>query len=104
MSGLTNVLRLITKKASHPNSLIHQVQLERARKKYLVQGQLDDGKEGAVALGAPEEEGQEQSNAALEVEKVNGSEVSERDGEKVKGKAENDRDRVDEEDTGESKK
>jgi len=59
MSHLANVLRQITKKASHPNSLIHGVQLERARQKYIVRGELIDGKEDAVALGAPKEERQE---------------------------------------------
>jgi hypothetical protein len=54
MSQLTPLLRQITKKASHPNQLLYGVQLERARVKYLVRGELGDGKE-AVALGAPEE-------------------------------------------------
>jgi len=57
MSALANVLRHITKKASHPNALIHQIQLERARSKYLVQGRLGDGLEGVVSLDAPKGDG-----------------------------------------------
>jgi hypothetical protein len=55
MSQLTPLLRQITKKASHPNALLYGAQLERARVKYLVRGELEDGKE-AVAVGPPEEE------------------------------------------------
>jgi hypothetical protein len=54
MSQLTPLLRQITKKASHPNTLMYGVQLERARVKYLVKGELEAGK-GAVELGAPDE-------------------------------------------------
>lgn len=65
------------------------MQLGRARQKYLVQGQLDDGKEGAVALGAPEEEGREQEReqekAALEMENGNGLEAAEPVSEGVTG-------------------
>lgn len=60
MSHLASLLRQITKKSSHPNALIHKVQLERAKLKYLVQGQLDNAEESTIALGAPEEEEQEQ--------------------------------------------
>ena len=56
MSQFGSVLRQVTKKAAHPNSLIYSVQLERAKQKYIVQGQLESGAEGTVALGAPEEE------------------------------------------------
>lgn len=55
MSQLTPLLRQITKKASHPNGLLYGMQLEHARVKYLVRGELEDGK-GAVELGAPSEE------------------------------------------------
>jgi hypothetical protein len=55
MSQLTPLLRQITKKASHPNGLLYGMQLERARVKYLVRGELEGGKE-AVQLGAPEAE------------------------------------------------
>lgn len=54
MSALTNVLRQITNKTTHPNALLHQIQLERAKNKYLVQGQLGHGVESVVALTAPE--------------------------------------------------
>ncbi|OBT87128.1 hypothetical protein VE02_02258 [Pseudogymnoascus sp. 03VT05] len=56
MSHLANALRQITKKSSNPNALIYQLQLQRSKQKYLVQEQLDNGMEGAVALGAPESE------------------------------------------------
>jgi uncharacterized low-complexity protein len=55
MSQFTGLLRQMTKMASHPNSLLYNIQLERARQKF-VQGQLDDGKGGAVTLGAPKDE------------------------------------------------
>ncbi|KAE8441454.1 hypothetical protein EG329_004947 [Mollisiaceae sp. DMI_Dod_QoI] len=60
MSGLANALRRIAKSASHPNALLYKTQLERAKQKYLVQGQLGDGKEDAFMLGSPEEEIQKQ--------------------------------------------
>jgi hypothetical protein len=56
MSQLANALRQIAKKSMHPNALVHKVQLERARQKYIVRGEIGDGKEDAVALGAPEEQ------------------------------------------------
>jgi len=56
MSALTNVLRHITKKAAHPNTLLYNVQLERAKNKYLLRGQLGDGLDGTVALDAPKED------------------------------------------------
>jgi hypothetical protein len=82
MSQLTGILRQITKKAPHPNALLYTVQLERARQKILLQGQLDDGKEGAIALGAVEKEGQEQETgkSELDTERGNGM-AAERDGE-----------------------
>src|SRR5579871_5974662 len=79
MSQLGSLLRQITKKSSHPNAFIYKIQLERAKQKYLLQGQLDDGKEDAVALGAPEEE--EREKAALDIEKGVGPEAAERKGE-----------------------
>lgn len=54
MSHLANALRQITNKSSNPNALIYQLQLQRAKQQYLVQEQLGDGTEAAVALGAPE--------------------------------------------------
>ncbi|KAN0090189.1 hypothetical protein V8E51_018768 [Hyaloscypha variabilis] len=62
MSQLAPLLRQLTRKASHPNGLMYGVQLERARVKYLVKGELEDGK-GAVELGAPEEPVTELKNA-----------------------------------------
>jgi hypothetical protein len=54
---LANALRQVAKTAKHPNALLYQFQLERAKKKYLAEGkQLGDGLEGVVALGAPKEE------------------------------------------------
>lgn len=73
MSHLANALRQISKKSSHPNVLIYQLQLQRAKQKHLDQGQLGDGTEGAVALGAPEsengEKGSEQETHALNIER-----------------------------------
>jgi hypothetical protein len=68
MSQFTNALRHITKKASHPNALLYSAQLERAKQKYLVQGQLEDGKEGAVALGAPELDRREREGEKDEIQ------------------------------------
>jgi hypothetical protein len=54
---LANALRQVAKTAKHPNALLYQFQLERAKKKYLAEGkQLGDGLDGVVALGAPKEE------------------------------------------------
>jgi len=58
MSALANALRQITKKAAHPNALLYQVQLDRAKKRHLIQGQLGDGLAGVVALKPPEEGGE----------------------------------------------
>jgi hypothetical protein len=79
MSQLTNALRHITKKASHPNALLYSAQLERAKQKYLVQGQLEGGKEGAVALGAPEAAGWEREGEIdeLKIEEPGNGTVSE---------------------------
>ena len=73
MSQLTPLLRQITRKASHPNGLLYGMQLERARVKYLVKGELEDGK-GAVELGAPEELGTEvkKEDEVEEEEKLEG--------------------------------
>jgi hypothetical protein len=81
MSQLTNALRHITKKASHPNALLYSAQLERAKQKYLVQGQLGDGKEGAVALGAPETDGRERALEKGDARNGIGSEGAGREGE-----------------------
>ena len=59
MSHLASLLRQITQKSKNLNALIYQLQLERAKQKYLVPGRLGDGVEGAVALGAPESERRE---------------------------------------------
>jgi hypothetical protein len=72
---------MVTKKASHPNTLLYNVQLERARKKYLVQGQLDDGKEGTVALGSPDEQTQDDPQIALQAKSCDVLEVAEQTGE-----------------------
>ena len=59
MSALANALRQVVKRSNHPNSLVYQVQVERARTKYVERGLLEGGQEeGAVALGAPEENGE----------------------------------------------
>jgi hypothetical protein len=56
MSQLSGLFRQVVKKSNHPNTLLHNLQLARAKQKYLVQGQLGDGAEGtALELGAPEE-------------------------------------------------
>ena len=55
MPALGSLLRQLSKKASHPNALIYEIQLARAKHKYLVQEQLEDGEEDAVALPAPKE-------------------------------------------------
>lgn len=97
----------MTKKASHPNSLVYQVQLERGRKKYLVQEQLDDGQESAVALGAPQEEEREQDQnrdlAKLEAESECGLEAVLREGAEGKEGEDTEQDPAVEEDTGRSK-
>ncbi|KFY64522.1 hypothetical protein V496_03211 [Pseudogymnoascus sp. VKM F-4515 (FW-2607)] len=62
MSHLANALRQITKKSSNPNALIYQLQLQRSKQKYLVQEQLGNGTEAAVALGAPESENKEKAS------------------------------------------
>jgi hypothetical protein len=54
---LTTALRHITRKATHPNTLLYQVQLEKAKRDVEKKGGLiGDGKEGAVLLGDPEGE------------------------------------------------
>lgn len=87
MSQLANALRHITKKASHPNALIYNVQLQRAKEKYLVQGQLEDGKEEAVALAGPGEKGQEQDLehevAGAKIDGEIGLEADESDGKRA---------------------
>ena len=88
MSHLANALRQITKKSSNPNTLIYQLQLQRAKQKYLVQEQLGNGMEGAVALGAPEGENGEKASgpetAALDREQQNGPEAAEGNNEGIK--------------------
>lgn len=78
MSGLAPVFRRLVKAASHPNSLLYAVQLEQARVKYLVKGELGDGKEDAMALEAPREKSDEMKDG----------EQARKEGEKVEGKAE----------------
>lgn len=58
MPQLTPLLRQITKNASHPNGLLYGMQLERARVKSLVKGELEGGTQ-AVALDVPKEKVQE---------------------------------------------
>lgn len=88
MAHLANVLRQITNKSSNPNALIYQLQLERAKQKYLVQEQLGSGAEGAVALGAPESENVEKGSgpetAAFDGGKQGDSEAAERNNEGIK--------------------
>jgi hypothetical protein len=85
MSQLTPLLRQITKKASHPNGLLYSLQLERARVKYLVKGELESGTE-AVALDSPKEKAQEmtgrESGGDMDVER----ESAARNEEACKGK------------------
>lgn len=82
MSHLANALRQISKKSSHPNVLIYQLQLQRAKQKHLDQGQLGDGTEGAVALSAPEsenrEKGSESESHALDIERQSRCDAAER--------------------------
>jgi len=89
MSYLTPLLRQLTRKASHPNALLYEVQLERARVKYLVNGELEDGK-GAVELGAPEEPAAELKTEDVKNEKreLEGSEseAKKAEGEEAGGK------------------
>ncbi|EPE35735.1 hypothetical protein GLAREA_05072 [Glarea lozoyensis ATCC 20868] len=56
MSQLTGLFRQILKKSNHPNILVHNIQLERAKQKYLVQGRLGDGGDIALEIGPPEKE------------------------------------------------
>lgn len=90
MSHLANALRQITKKSSNPNALIYQLQLQRAKQKYLVQEQLGNGMEGAVALGAPETENREKDSGpetvALDREQQNGLEAAEGNDEGIKSR------------------
>ncbi|KFY25504.1 hypothetical protein V493_04643 [Pseudogymnoascus sp. VKM F-4281 (FW-2241)] len=88
MSHLANALRQITKKSSNPNALIYQLQLQRAKQKYLAQEQLGDGIEGAVALGPPDggtgEKVSEPETAALDREQQSGPEAAEGNNEATK--------------------
>lgn len=88
MSHLANALRQITSKSSNPNALIYQLQLRRAKQKYLVQEQLGDGTEGAVALEAPESENGEkasgQETATLNREQQSGPEAAAGNNEGIK--------------------
>ncbi|KFX94621.1 hypothetical protein V495_01385 [Pseudogymnoascus sp. VKM F-4514 (FW-929)] len=90
MSYLANALRQITKKSSNPNTLIYQLQLERAKQKYLVQEQLGDGTEAAVALGAPESKNGEndakQKLGALDREQQSHSEAAEGNNEGIQSR------------------
>ncbi|KIN03530.1 hypothetical protein OIDMADRAFT_177687 [Oidiodendron maius Zn] len=70
-ASLGSLLRQVTKKASHPNALIYEIQLARAKHKHLVQGQLEDGEEDAVALPAPKE-GERQEDVPLVMKNEDG--------------------------------
>ncbi|OBT65980.1 hypothetical protein VE03_03178 [Pseudogymnoascus sp. 23342-1-I1] len=91
MSHLANALRQITKKSSNPNALIYQLQLQRAKQRYLVQEQLGNGTQAAVALGAPESEcenGEKVSRpetTALDREQQSSPEAAEGNNEGIKG-------------------
>ncbi|KFY15256.1 hypothetical protein V492_02123 [Pseudogymnoascus sp. VKM F-4246] len=88
MSHLANALRQITNKSSNPNALIYQIQLQRAKQKYLVQEQLGSGTGAAIALGAPESEhgknGSESTTATPNGEQKNGAEAAEGNNEGIK--------------------
>jgi hypothetical protein len=92
MSHLAGLLRQITTKSQNPNALIYQLQLERAKQKYLVDERLGGGSEAAVALEAPEserlEKELEQEKAALDTTKQSGSEAVERRNEGVESNKE----------------
>jgi hypothetical protein len=89
LSHLSSILRQITKKSFHPNSLIYDVQLARAKQKHLLTDQLGDGIEIVVALGEPEKveskQNQEPETSAREIQRVNKSESAGRDGDGVIG-------------------
>lgn len=84
MSLLTGALRAITKKASSPQSLIYSIQLERAKQKYIVRGELD-GPESAIELGAPEANAKEQKGTGVELSRGAGLEAGSSNGEGVIG-------------------
>ena len=90
MSHLANALRQITKKSSNPNALVYQLQLQRAKQKYLVQEQLGNGMEGAVALETPESENGEKASgletAALDREQQSDPEARKGNSEGIKCK------------------
>lgn len=71
----------------HPNALVHKVQLERARQKYIVRGELGDGKEDAVALGAPEEQEKGVEKHGVDLKSTNG-EVMRSEDQRIEGNAE----------------
>lgn len=74
MSQLTLSLRAIAKSANHPIGLLYTMQLESARKKYLVRGELAAGKK-ELELRAPDmEEGGEKAVGGKEEEKTLGLE------------------------------
>lgn len=95
MSHLASLLRAVTKRASHPNNLLYEAQLERARVKILVKGELGKG-EDAVLLEQPrvekkEEEGLENVESGEEggVEKSgSGKKGAGKEEEEVKGGSE----------------
>ena len=89
MSGLAPVLRRLTKTASHPNSLLYAMQLERARVKYLVKGELGDGKEDAMVLEAPKENIEELKSGEREGKAESGVEGEAQRGEDERGRVEN---------------
>jgi hypothetical protein len=71
----------------HPNALLHKVQLERARQKYIVRGELGDGKEEAIAIGAPEQQKAELERHAVELSSSSG-EVTGVEDQRMEGKVE----------------
>lgn len=80
MSHLTNILRQISKKASHPNSLIYSVQLLKAKQKYLVRGEIGVNEESAISLAAPDDNGSTTDGNAKSTVKKNEDNIPEKDG------------------------
>lgn len=79
MSQLAPALRRITKSATHPSSLLYNVQLESSRKKYLGLKLLENGKEDMLELGAPGKDVRESSIVErMEEERGSALEIVER--------------------------
>ena len=78
---LATALRHITRKATHPNSLLYQVQLEKAKRDVEKKGGLiGDGKEGAVLLGDPKGEKEAEKGEGDERRDGEGKDDSEKGG------------------------